>query len=428
MTISTEKNKTQGLSNPGNDKGTSPDSTNIQKNKSAPPIDETTTNKENLKLIELSHLNIKKIKEDLDIILDSMNQNPSYITQFAEFWGELPLWKKIISGLIVTVPLLLIGIFAHVAVATAISICMIVAFAVNSIALDNHHSHKRTNDDRLKKKIHGLADFIGLILESLDVLRSKLNAQIERFAKSNEELEEHINDLYDEIVALHTQINNLQDTEKNLRATQLKLEKTVEDLDASNETASELFEQTINELEQVKADYKSTELLLNEQVRKLSKLNTDLSSELDNAKFIGTTLQNTVGELSNIVLKEKEDCEIFHKKLQDFLLNENQSFANFAAQISKEAKELSHTKDELQRSIDMYERLNKMYNDILKRQGIQIDRLTKLPTPEPININIHEKKISEQLSNLGIYALDTNNPKTEQQADKIFGDGLISAF
>ena len=101
MTISAEENKTQGLSIHGNDKGTSPNSTKIQKSKSAPPIDEATIDKENLKLIELTHLNINKIKEDLDNILDSMNQNPSYITRVAEFWGKLPLWQKIISGLIV---------------------------------------------------------------------------------------------------------------------------------------------------------------------------------------------------------------------------------------------------------------------------------------------------------------------------------------
>ena len=221
--------------------------------------------------------------------------------------------------------MLLIGIFAHVAVAIAISICMIVTFVVSSIALDNHHSHRETNDDRLKKAIHGLANFLGSIIESLDLLRSKLSAQIERFAQSNEDLEENINDLNDEINELHSQINNLQDTEKNLRATQLKLEKTAEELEASSEKQSELFEQTIKELEQVKVDYKNTELLLNEQISKLSKLNSELSDELDKARFIGTTLQNTVNELSNIVLTEKENGEIFHKRLHDFLSDEEKA-------------------------------------------------------------------------------------------------------
>ena len=81
----------------------------------------------------------------------------------------------------------------------------------------------------------------------------------------------------------------------------------------------------------------------------------------------------------------------------------------------------------MQRSLELHASLNKRYEELLNKQGIQIDRLTKLPTPEPVNIENQEKKISEQLSKLGIYALNNGKLNKDQHVDNQINHAFVRA-
>ena len=70
--------------------------------------------KNNIEKLLITEDVFKKIKESLIITIKSMEKNPSLFSQAADFWGELPLWQKIMGGLTVTVPTLILGLVANV--------------------------------------------------------------------------------------------------------------------------------------------------------------------------------------------------------------------------------------------------------------------------------------------------------------------------
>jgi hypothetical protein len=65
---------------------------------------------------------IQQIKTNLNQLIQAMNHNPSLLSRAASFWNEIPLWQKITAGVVLTVPLLIIGIMANLAALITLSI------------------------------------------------------------------------------------------------------------------------------------------------------------------------------------------------------------------------------------------------------------------------------------------------------------------
>ncbi|AOU50718.1 hypothetical protein [Legionella pneumophila] len=82
----------------------------------------TKKDKEHFEKIITTQNKIQKIKVDLNQLIQSMNNNPSWLSRAARFWNEIPLWQKITAGAVLTIPLLMIGIMANLAALITLSI------------------------------------------------------------------------------------------------------------------------------------------------------------------------------------------------------------------------------------------------------------------------------------------------------------------
>jgi hypothetical protein len=142
------------------------------------------------KHIALTTEQLEKIKQDLALLIDAMNQNHSLISRAAVFWSEVPEWLKGIIGVVLVVPLVVLGIFASIAL-LVIGIVSALLYTSVSLLLDNHHTHNVSSTEGLKNGVNSLANMVGIVMQSLDRLREELNLEVSRFQLENVKLSEN---------------------------------------------------------------------------------------------------------------------------------------------------------------------------------------------------------------------------------------------
>lgn len=195
----------------------------------------TKKDKERFEKIVTTQNKIQKIKVDLNQLIQSMNNNPSWLSRAASFWNEIPLWQKITAGAVLTIPLLMIGLMANLAALITLSIVTGIIYAVSHILLENHQNQNTNSTENLNAGISSLVDLLDTVISTLDLLREQLAIEIDAFQKENERLTESVQQFCEQINTLKSEISKLSDTEKALRAIQIELELTAKTLKGSIE-------------------------------------------------------------------------------------------------------------------------------------------------------------------------------------------------
>ncbi len=331
----------------------------------------TKKDKERFEKIVTTQNKIQKIKADLNQLIQAMNQNPSLLSRAASFWNEIPLWQKITAGVVVTVPLLMIGLMANLVALITLSIVTGIVYTVSHILLENHQSQNTDNIEGLKAGISSLADLLDSVISTLELLREQLAIEIDAFQKENARLTVNIEQFSEQIKSLKSQINELTDTEKALRATQIELEFTAKTLKGSLEGQSQALENTQKELEQVVKAYKENQNQLSDKIKQLDDIKEKMGKEVEQARAVGLVLSGTVETFSNMVIQDKEQRAAFQKRLEEFLNNKEKSFVEVADRICEAEHKLSVVTKQLEES-------NQRYRKLLDRQEQQIIRLEQI--------------------------------------------------
>lgn len=363
----------------------------------SPTNKKTNEVKKNLEQVLLTQQELAQIKENLSKMIDAMAHNPSLLSRAATYWGELPLWQKIVAGIALIVPAFVVAFITQVAVLFSISIFMLFTYTASSILLDNHHTQNINRTENLKTGISGLADTLGVVILSLDKLREQIATEIEHFQKENERLALHTNELSDQIEQLTTQSEQLRLTEQALRKTHSELETQAESLNVSVKEHTELLQTTKEELKKVQLGYEKSQTNLTEKISELNTVKIEMSSEIEKGKGLAATLQAAVLSLSNTVILDGEQQKVFKEKLDLFLNNKEASFHLIAERICNAEAELSIVKDELARS-------NERYHELLNRGEAQVLRLEQLkstPAQTP------KTSPATAMKNIGLYAVDS---------------------
>ncbi|CEG59123.1 LegC2/C7 family Dot/Icm T4SS effector [Legionella fallonii] len=331
----------------------------------------TKKDKERFEKIVTTQNKIQKIKADLNQLIQAMNQNPSLLSRAASFWNEIPLWQKITAGVVLTVPLLMIGLMANLVALITLSIVTGIVYTASHILLENHQSQNTDNIEGLKAGISSLADLLDSVISILELLREQLAIEIDAFQKKNTRLTVNIEQFSEQIKSLKSQINELTDTEKALRATQIELELTAKTLKGSIEGQSQALENTQKELEQVVKAYKENQNQLSDKIKELDDIKEKMGKEVEQARAVGLVLSGTVKTFSNIVIQDKEQRAAFQKRLEEFLNNKEKSFVEVADRICEAEHKLSVVTKQLEES-------NQRYRKLLDRQEQQIIRLEQM--------------------------------------------------
>lgn len=360
----------------------------------SPPAENKKKLIKNLKELEATQENFDQIKKHISSIIDSLVKNRSLFSRAAVYWENMPLWLKIIAGVVLVVPTLVLGIAIHVTTLIVISVLTLVAYVASALVLENHVQKEEHITERLKENMLGLADSLGSVIESFEPLRKQIAEEIEYFHQENERLNLNTTELSEQIEQLTTQAEQLQKTEQSLRKTKEKLENTADTLDVKVKIQEELLLINKAELQKIKEEIEKNELELSEKISELNQVKQEMGVEIERTESIAQVLKKTVEKLSQTAIKDQNHRESFQNKLNDFFANKEESFNKVAKRICDAEHELCLVKEELNFS-------NKRYQELLERQEHVIKRLEQikvshLPAPQHSN--------AKALSQFGIMA------------------------
>lgn len=339
------------------------------------------------KKLRNSQAKLTQIQKDLEILVDSMAQNPSILSRATRFWGNRPLWQKIVAGVVLSAPVLLFSLFIHLAICIGITALIAAAYAGASVILDDHFNHTQHSTKNIKSGVTSLAEGLDVVTNSLELISEALAEQVSQFTMENERLGDNISDLHTRNEVLTQEIDKLRDTEKKLKLNQCELEKTCSELKQSVTNQSALLEDAQTTLNKVTIDYQENQKQLQEKTNDLDKLQKQYASEIDQYKLLLETLQITIENLTETIELDEDRQKAFHQKLTQFIDQKDSSFLAVFERICRAEKELVQVKEQLKQATAQYE-------THVKRLTNQVDRLEQ----------VQPDKQSTGWGNLGFYA------------------------
>ncbi|KTD11888.1 inclusion membrane protein A [Legionella gratiana] len=361
------------------------------------------TEENRLKKITITKEIFEQIRKSLEDTVKSMEKNPSLFSRAAEFWGELPLWQKILGGVALTLPTLIIGIAANVGFLLAICGVTAITYTAGGLILDDHHKCSSTAVESLQKGILGMADLLELTINALNVIREQLAIEISKFAQENKRLTENIDALSKQIDAVDKQVRATSKINETLTMTKEGLEHVAQTLTEGVTQQTDLLQRAQEKLNFINEAYGSSQKELAEKILEVQKVRTELGEDLNRAKVMIDTLGMAISEFSSTINNEEKQ-KAFQEKLDVFLQDKESSFLQIAERICAAEQKLVIVQKEL-------ETANVRYQELLERQGKQIDRLESLGKK---SLKAKEPSIGESLSKNGLYANSKKDKDPEE--------------
>ncbi|WP_133135184.1 LegC2/C7 family Dot/Icm T4SS effector [Legionella rowbothamii] len=346
-------------------------------------------NTKGLESIAPSNELLIQVRNSLEAIIDSLEQNPSILTSITKYWGSLSLWEKIFGGLLVTGPTLVVGVAANVGFLITLSGLSAGAYITGGIVFEDHFENTKIITEKLKRGVFEIADVLVLTIRSLDIIRQKLTTEVEKFQEENKRLTSNINKLSDEVSDLSVQIESYMITEKHLRQTKEQLEHTAEELKIDLGRNQQKYDTAVNEISSLQKHHERCTQLLTLQVDELTVKRKQLEDELEKTRKLTSTLQVAVQTLSSTVINDAQQRDAFQERLEKFVKNKEQSFTQVADRICSAESELISVKKRLEESLKQHEELMEKQNQLIIRLEM-IDQLVPAPPEtrdDKININ-----------------------------------------
>lgn len=335
------------------------------------------------------------LQKSLDSMIDMMSKNHSVLTQAASYWSELPLWQKIIAGILLSAPCFVIGIMANIAVLITISIFALITYIASALLLDNHHNHSQKATGDLKKMVKSMAGVLMKIIEKLGALNAQIKEQINDFAQENETLAHNLSVLSEQVTHLNELTEQLKEDVLALHATKEELELTAITLTHSVKEHSEILQTNQMQIERVQNDLKLSQTQLSEKISELHHVKVEMTISNDQLKAMVGVLNGTIETLSETVIGDEEQRASFQERLKQFLSDKEASFDLVAKRICEAERKLSEVVEQLNNN-------NLKYDELLNRHEQQVVRLEGFGSAE----SAQSPQISDAtaLNNIGFYA------------------------
>ncbi|HHT0594162.1 TPA: LegC2/C7 family Dot/Icm T4SS effector [Legionella anisa] len=368
------------------------------------------TEKDKLQKITITKEIFAEIRKSLQETVKSMEKNPSIFSRAAEYWGELPLWQKIIGGVALTVPTLIVGIIAHIGFLLAICGVTAVTYTAGGLILDDHHKCSTSAVESLQKGILGLADLLELTINALDIIRQQLAVEIQKFVKENAQLAEHIEQISKQIDAIDREIMATSKVTVALGETKDGLEAVSGLLKEGVTQQVDFLKQNQEKLDRITEAYGISQKELTEKVGEVQQIRKELGEDLNRAKAMIDTLHSTISQLSTTAIGNEEQRRAFQEKLDFFISNKEASFLLIADRICEAERKLVLTQKELDNTTERLKQL-------LLIQEAHIDTLKTLSTPSDQAPQV--TAVGELLHKNGFYAVKQEVPVHGSVEDRV---------
>lgn len=270
---------------------------------------------ESLKEIASVKTKLVEIEQNIKKLVDTLVTDPSYITQLAEKWGGLSTPQKILGGVVLTVPALVLGFFAHIPVITAVGLSVGGTYTALGIAFDDHHKHDVKFKQRLEEGVGALTEILGGIIIILADLCKKLELEIAKFHKENERLTLNVDNLQNEAEILKDRVELLSATEVLIREQEESLRHLTDELGKTVDRQSAEFQANMQKLDRIQKEHTQSEKNLKEEVNRLEELRVTLEEHNRQSKKSNQVLGETIALLTKRSAEETEPL----KGLKEFL-------------------------------------------------------------------------------------------------------------
>lgn len=361
---------------------------------------------------------LSELQDKLKVLIDTMSHNQSLLSRIASFWGELPLWQKIIAGFVLTVPCFVLGIVANIWGLIAVSVFTLIAYTTCSLLLDNHYQNSTQTSDGLKTGMASLGNVLLTLIDSLEVLQQQFSQAVDDLTMENHRLKENINHLEYQVGLLTQHVADLQETERGLRTIRDELEATTKKMTKSLEQQMQLAQTNQDRLNQTQIEYRNAQSQLSEKILELDAVKKEMASKIEQFQVVNQVLSETVITITQAAVADEAQKAIFQEKLERFLENKEESFDRIAERICEAEHQLAEVSKQLILSKEQYQ-------EFLERQELQIVRfenMIKIESPESPHQQSSSTKI---LSRIGLYA--EKEAISVDQESMVF-QAVLSAF
>lgn len=367
---------------------------------------EEVTAKEPPEKVSLNKQKIASIKQGLGEMIEAMMHESSVFSRAATYWGKLSIWLKILLGIVVAVPAMVLGIVAHWVILIVASAIVTAVFGFIVFLLTNHYQHLVNRTENLTKGVNGLVDVLDTVITELDLLAKELRISIDLMTQENTKLKEQVTLFAANLEKLTEQMSKLQQTERELSLTNASLKNATSVLETTLAEQKSIFDKIKAELDQVKAEYSVNQLLLSTKTSELDKIKTDMELQVKKSSGIIEALNATIVTLSNEVSMSEAERVQFKEKLSTFLHDKEASFDKIADRICEAERQLVVVKEQLQQANAKYEGLLARQEGVVERLEAK-ERRTSAPTPS-LGSNTHaflntESRGKQRLTHGGPY-------------------------
>ncbi|MBL7480210.1 LegC2/C7 family Dot/Icm T4SS effector [Legionella bononiensis] len=342
---------------------------------------------ESLNKINSAKNDLIKVKETLGSIIDTMANNPSLISRAAKSWGELPLWQKILGGVIVSGPVLAAGLFAHIGVLMVIGGVNGLAYTASGIILDDHHVHTMDIANKLKEGIFSLADLLQITINALEKIVESLQVEVEKFIVENAKLANNVTDLKSEVTSLTAQVELFVATQSLLRETRDDLDNAAKKLEESVEAQTELLVQNQSLLDTVRKEYQKNEEQLSAKIAELQAVTDEMDKKIKQANIVSTTLGGAVETMAQTLLQDEEKQAQFKKQLEGIIVH-GEGFHNIAERVCDAERKLAEITERLAVTQENMDQLLVVQEGHVKR----MEQIVVKPDTENVDPNIKTVK------------------------------------
>jgi len=336
--------------------------------------------KEKLLAIESKHQELEDIKVNLNKIIDNMAENYSMFSRMAKYWGSIPLWLKIVAGIVLVAPVLALGIVTHILWLLIISVVTLVTYTAAGVFLDDHNSHIQHATDQLKTGIESLANALIGLIKALTALKDQIAAEVDKLKVENERLSESVTNLKTEVDKLREDVGDLHKITNDLGELKAVLEKSVKDLGNDVLANSELLAATQAQLSDVTTQYEQAQSKMQDQVVLLEAANLRYGNQAQELEKTGNKFRGLFDLYKTHSELNEEQHKVFTQNLNTLMEKAGENF-HVAFEMVLDQKKLMGTLTEQHESLTAN---IKLQQDLITEQQLIIARMEALTrlTPE----------------------------------------------
>lgn len=355
--------------------------------------------------VELNKSDITDARENLNKIIASFQHHQSLLSQAADLWHNLSLWKKIGVGLVLIAPLFLLGVILFIPLLTTFSIGLMILYTACSYLLDDHYSTNDSSMNELKEGVYKLGDLLDTILVNLDQLSQEFDEQLDKLKMENSSLANNVTEFSLQLEHLTSELDELSEANNKFRNINGELQNTSNKLNEQSKKYADQLELSEKQLAEVIAKHSALNSSLLEQISQLVKENEHVHKEVQKMSEVSQILRKLSFEMSKHVLAGKESQDILMKKIDEFITNGNESLEHLVGKLNA-------TTDLLRENTDSFKDSNERYKQLLDQQESQNKRFEK------VLIKLEQSSNSSKLlQQVGLYGSRKPNATKKEPSD-----------